>query len=399
MSLRLAVVSPRFEPVTAVGAEVQAAGFARRLANRGHTVELLTTCARDLVTWKNHYAPGLYSDGAFPVRRFPLDPRSQRRRRTETGWRLERGETPAVEEQADWIRSRGWSSELTGYLAEHGSRYDAFIVAPAVSGTVWALPESVLKRSLLLAALPEGPKGELPILAERYSRVAAFLAGSVAERGRAADLLGLPQERIVMAAAPVADAERDGDAFRRRHGLEVPFLFCTGRRSRRKGTARLIEYVRLLVRREDVDLRLVLAGEDEVEIPADARDFVVDLHFIDDRDRNDGYAAALACCQPSREEGLGLSPLEGWLAGRPVLADAAGGVTAERCRTSGGGIVYAGWHEFAEAVLLMMREPETAAAAGRRGREFVLAEWSWERCLAEVEAACGAIAGVKAGAP
>ena len=58
--LRLALVSPRFEPVTAVGAEVQIAELAGLLSRRGHRVEILTTCIRDDRTGKNHYHPGVY---------------------------------------------------------------------------------------------------------------------------------------------------------------------------------------------------------------------------------------------------------------------------------------------------------------------------------------------------
>jgi glycosyltransferase involved in cell wall biosynthesis len=395
MSLRIGIVTPRLEPVTAVGAEVQAAGYASRLAARGHLVEILTTCARDLLTWKNHYAPGCYEadrTAGVPVRRFAVDSRRLRRRRVETEWRIARGETPSQEEQVDWLHGLGRSRDLIDYLDGEGSRYDAFLVTPAVSGITCAIPEAVLARSFLLAALPGGPRGRLPVLRGRYAGAAGVLAGSVPERARIEQHLGIPPERILAAAAPVAEGERDGEAFRRRHGLEVPFLFCVGRRSRDKGTDRLVEYTRLFIRREGVDLRLVLAGENEAVIPPDCRDFVIDLHFIADRDRDDGCAAALACCQPGRDEALALAPMEGWLAGRPVLADAGGDVTASRCRDGGGGITYGDYPEFAEAVTLLLNEPEAALDLGRRGREFVRRMWAWERCLAEVEDACRAVA-------
>ena len=100
--LRLTLVCPRYKPVTAVGAEVQIRNLAGRLADRGHRVQVLTTCARDTMTWKNHYHPGLSSEGAFTLHRFPVDPRPLSRRRLEIGWRIRRGE--AVDRAGSAVR-------------------------------------------------------------------------------------------------------------------------------------------------------------------------------------------------------------------------------------------------------------------------------------------------------
>ena len=40
-------------------------------------------------------------------------------------------------DQADWLRGLGRSRDLVGYLDGEGSRYDVFLVTPAVSGITW----------------------------------------------------------------------------------------------------------------------------------------------------------------------------------------------------------------------------------------------------------------------
>jgi glycosyltransferase involved in cell wall biosynthesis len=395
--LRLALVSPRFEPVTAVGAEVQIAKLGRLMAGRGHRVEVLTTCVRDDMTGKNHYHPGRTREGPFTLRRFRADPRPLSRRRLEIQYRIERGEPVTREEQETWMGGVGFSSELRDHVARSVKHTDAFIFAPALSGTTWSGLEGAAERSLLLTALPDGPEARLETVKELLGRPAGLLAGSTTEQ----DLLrtaGLPSDRVILAAAACEAApEYDPDRFRQRHGLEVPFLLYSGRRTAGKGVGRLIEYVTLLVRSGGPDLRLVLTGSEKIDIPAEARDLVLDLNFIDEQDLADGMAACLAFCQPSRREGLALAPLETWLAGRPVLAEAGGGVTAERCRLSGGGLWYADCCEFGESVRLLMADGNLAGDLGRGGKAFVLRHHSWEEALERVERACSDIASGKGG--
>jgi len=396
-SLRLALVCPRFEPVTAVGAEVQIKKLASLLSSRGHTVEVLATCVRDLMTWKNHYLPGLYDGEGFPVRRFPADPHRLSRRRLEIGVRISRGEKVTRDEQEQWIGGLGRSTALEEHITRRAGHFDAFLFAPALAGTTWGGLPAVAAKSVLLPALPDGPASRLPIVRELLSRAPAFLAGSPTEGDLIAAVSGASADRIIQAAAACGPAaEYDAGRFRRRHGIEVPFLFYTGRRTAAKGVPRLLSHVAALVG-EGVDIRLVLAGEERVPVPAEVRGFVLDMYFIEEEDKADGFAACLAACQPSAREGLGLAAMESWLAGRPVLAEAEGAVTRERCRTSGGGLWYRDSLEFGECVRFLLEEPESAASLGARGGRYVREHWSWERALPQVEEALAAAAGGREG--
>jgi len=389
--LRLSLVCPRFEPVTAVGAEVQIKVLAGLLAARGHQVEVLTTCVRDTMTWKNHYHPGLSSEGPFTLRRFPVDPRPLSRRRLEIGWRIRRGEAVGRADQEEWFSGLGFSSALCDHIARGAGKNDAFIFSPALAGTTRGGMSAAGRSSILLPALPDLPASRLELTGEILGSAAALLAGSEAEADLIAGVADIPRDRILLAGAACADAPGyDAERFRRRHGLEVPFLFTAGRRSPEKGVGRLVEYVTTLVRSGGIDLRLVVAGEEPLELPREARGCVLDLHFIDEQDKADGMAAALACCQPSRGEGLALAPMEAWLAGRPVLAEAGGAVTRERCRISGGGLWYRNVFEFEESVRFLLENEAEAAAMGLRGRAYVRSRWSWERAIVDIEGACRA---------
>ncbi len=388
-SLNLRLVTPRLEPVTDSGVEVQIEEIARRLADRGHRVEILTTCVRDDITWKNHYSPGVTTVRGMAVRRFPVDPRLITRRTIESGWRIARGERLTPGEEEAWVRSLGFSSALRDHVARERGDTDAFIFAPALAGTTLASLPAAGGRTLLLAALRDRPASRIEVVADLCRSADLILAGSESERDLILTLHGVPADRVRLLGAAVAPApEYQPERFRQRHGLEVPFLMYAGRRVPAKGVDRLLEYTAALVGDGGLDIRLVLTGAELIDIPGKARNHVLDLHTISGQDKADGMAAALAFCQPAAAEGLALAPMEAWLAGRPVLAEERGAVTGSRCLASGGGLRYRDYFEFEEAVRLLVERGDLAADMGRKGKAYVEEKWSWERVIGGIEEAC-----------
>ncbi len=71
----LAIVIPWFGKDLKGGAEQQAWQVATRLAQRGHQVEVLTTCCRAFQeNWAaNHYKAGLSQEHGVKIRRFKVD--------------------------------------------------------------------------------------------------------------------------------------------------------------------------------------------------------------------------------------------------------------------------------------------------------------------------------------
>src|SRR5206468_9220588 len=69
--MKLAVVVQRYGADINGGAELHARYIAERLA-RHASVEVVTTCARDYVTWKNELPVGVEAVNGISVRRFPV---------------------------------------------------------------------------------------------------------------------------------------------------------------------------------------------------------------------------------------------------------------------------------------------------------------------------------------
>jgi glycosyltransferase involved in cell wall biosynthesis len=387
--LRLSIVLPRLEPVTAVGTEVLARGLSHRLAARGHRVEILTTCVRDSLIWRDHYDPGVTEERGVTVRRFPVDPRRTAQRALEAGARIRRGMPVARVDQEQWLASLGSSSALRDFIARKKTHVDAFLFTPALSGTTYLGIQAAAEKSLLLPALPDLPEARIEIVAETFRRARAILASSEAEQSLLRRLYRIPPGKIRLAGLGIEPApEYRPERFRERHGLDRPFLIFAGRRTAEKGLPRLLEYTAALVRDAGLDLRLVLMGTEVCAVPEIARDMVLDLGFLGEQDKADGLAAALALCQPSAFEGVALAPMESWLAGRPVLAEARGAVTRERCALSGGGLWYSNFFEFEEEVRLLLEREDLAHELGERGRRYAIEHGSWSRIIEGIEETC-----------
>jgi glycosyltransferase involved in cell wall biosynthesis len=91
--------------------------------------------------------------------------------------------------------------------------------------------------------------------------------------------------------------------------------------------------------------------------------------------------------QPSLFESFSRTIMESWLAGTPVIANRACEVVRWHCERSGGGLLYADDYELAEYLAIVADAPERLRHLGARGRDYVLANYTWDVALERMEAA------------
>ena len=121
--MRLAVVVQRYGSDLNGGAELHARYIAEHLAQHAD-VEVLTTCARNYITWSNDHSPGIEHLNGVPVRRFEV---SRERNVEDFGRRsiqvFEQHHSVAAE--LNWLRSEGPTCPaLINHLRRHGTDYD-----------------------------------------------------------------------------------------------------------------------------------------------------------------------------------------------------------------------------------------------------------------------------------
>lgn len=182
---------------------------------------------------------------------------------------------------------------------------------------------------------------------------------------------------VVVGVGSALPESMDAARFEERFGVRGPFLLYVGRIDNNKGCPELFDHFLRYRAETGSALRLVLIGRSILEIPADPG--VVALGFQPDGVKWDALAGCLALAMPSRYESLSMVTLEAFHAGRPVLANARCEVLRGQCRRSGGGLYYASYDEFREALARLESDDALRSRLGAGGKRYFDAHYTWDR--------------------
>ena len=414
--MRLAFIVQRYGTEVLGGSEYHCRLIAERLAAQ-HDVEVLTTCARDYITWQNEYPEGTDRIRGVTIRRFA----NQRTRdiaafNRYSDWIFNNPHTP--EDEMEWLKQQGpWSPALISYLQANSQRYDVLIFFTYLYATTVLGAEVNPARSVLVPTAHDEPAIRLEIYRGVFAKPAAvmfntdierqFLKTQFAKLPPIEETVGVgvdipqhqPYPRMPAAAEPdtandeSAPAEVDlrefpshlmlrGAVFRRRHRLYGPFVLYGGRIDPGKGCEELIEYFSRYAAGGG-DATLVLMGVKLMALPEEP--FINFAGLLSDRERLQALEAATVVVCPSPYESLSLLALEALSVGTPILVNARSPVLVEHCVRSNGGLYYADGDEFVEALKLLVRDDRLRAEMGRSGREYVRRNYRWDVVLGKYE--------------
>ncbi len=380
--MNLAFVVPRYGPEIIGGAETAARLLAEHLAaRRDWSVEILTTCARDFVTWGNEYPPGDELVNGVLVRRFAS---VQGREPSFHPLSAALLADPTHASRADaerWLDLQGpVCPDLTE--AALGSVADALAFYPYLYYPTARVIDRVTLPTILHPAAHDEPALLLPVFPRVFGAADGLVFQTTAERDlvqrtfpvaeRSQLLLGLGVDDPDHDTAAGCDGPASGDAGPAR---SEPYLLCLGRVEGHKGSRLLASLFAAYKDRRPGPLRLVFAGP-VVEAPEPHPDIDV-LGPVDEATKWALLRRAVALVSPSPWEAFSLVLAEAWSARAPVLANAACAATSEHCRRSGGGLVFSGYGEFEVAVDRLAADRALRAELGALGRSYVDGRFRW----------------------
>jgi glycosyltransferase involved in cell wall biosynthesis len=206
---------------------------------------------------------------------------------------------------------------------------------------------------------------------------------------------GLSGENFLVGGPGVNPSEvlgGEGKNFAERFGIENPLILFIGYLSRDKGAFDTLE-AGLLLRRQGYDVDLAFIGtisssfQDRFDRLSDSeRNFIRLLGPVDDSIKRDALAAASALSMPSRTDSFGITYLEAWLYGIPVIAARTWGVTDVVDHGTDGLVVpFGDVNALTGALGIILDNPNEAKKMGERGRAKVYQTHLWETKLRAVE--------------
>jgi glycosyltransferase involved in cell wall biosynthesis len=373
--VKLAVVVQRYGADINGGAELHARYIAERLARHAE-IEVVTTCARDYVTWRNERSPGVESVNGVPVRRFPV---ARERDPLEFGRRSRRVfEQPhSIADELAWLESEGPTCPaLVDHLAAAGSGFDFVIAFSYRYYHAWHVARRLGAKTVLVPTAERDPAIGLAVFGPVFRGVRAIMYNSHEERAliqaatRNTDVPGV----VVGVGSNVPD-RTDPSRFRRTHRINRPFAIYIGRIDENKGCAELFDYFRRYTHAFPQGLDLVLIGSAVMPVPNHPR--IHHLGFLSDEDKFDALAASDLLIMPSYFESLSMVSLEAWALGRPVLANGRCDVLKGQCIRSNAGLYYESYEEFVEALYSLESNGPLHARLGRNGRSYFRQHYAW----------------------
>jgi glycosyltransferase involved in cell wall biosynthesis len=411
--VKIAFIVQRYGAEVLGGSEHLCRLVAERLAVQ-HEVDVLTTCARDYVTWKNEYLEGEDRVCGVTVRRFATDrERDNDAFNAYSDWIYNNSHTR--EDELEWLRQQGpWCPSLIEFLKRHHQRYDVLVFFTYLySLTVLGL-EVAPSKSVLVSTAHDEPAIQLDVFRDVFRRPAAicfltqseqsFVHAQFRDLPPLEDVVGVgvdlpPPKPYPRMPAPEDDGAADeagepaardfpshltgrGVVFRRRHRLEGPIVLYGGRIDPGKGCEELIEYFSRYVEGGG-RATLVLMGVKMMPLPEVP--YVRFAGLLSDQERLQAMEAATVVVCPSPYESLSLLALEAMSVGTPVLANARSAVLVEHCLRSNGGLFYAGQDEFLECLTLLVGDARLRAALGANGREYIRHHYRWDVVLGKYE--------------
>lgn len=373
--MKLAVVVQRYGADINGGAELHARYIAERLARR-HQVDVLTTCARDYVTWADAYAAGEDQVNGLRVQRFPVA--RERRPDDFSRWSLHVfEERHSLADELAWLASEGPTSPaLVAHLTSQRDDYDYFIFFSYRYYLAFHGVRAVPDRAILVPTAERDPAIGLTVFAPIFRAVRAIMYNSLEERamiGAIAQNQAVPG--VVVGVSSQVPERVHAARFRQKYGIIGPFVLYVGRIDENKGCGELFRFFLSQPAALSGALQLVLLGNSILPVPEHPS--IRHLGFVSDEDKFDALAACEALVMPSFFESLSMVTLEAWALGRPVLANGRCDVLAGQCLRSNAGLFYENGVEFSEALHLLWTDRVLNRRLGQAGREYFQRHYAW----------------------
>ncbi len=375
---KITFVVQRYGKEIVGGSEAHAREVAERLIPYGD-IEVLTSRALDYTTWENYYPEGEEIINGVKVRRFSVIG-TRRKDFNQLSDKLFGKHVP-LKDEIEWVYAQGpVVPKILEEISNIRNQRDVFIFFTYLYyPTIFGL-RLVPDKSLFIPTAHDEPPIYFNIFKPLFHSPRAILYNTEEERAFINKLFGnhYISSEIAGVGVEIPD-DLDPSRFRKKFGIDGKYLLYMGRIVSSKGCDELIDYFRYYRERYKEDVKLVLLGKTEMEIPQEKG--IIYGGFVEEKEKFEAISGCSAVVVPSRFESMSMIALEGWAMGKPVIVTEYSHVVKSMCERSNGGLYYASKEEFAEVVEFIIKNEEIAEKLGENGKKFVKSFYTWEKVI------------------
>ncbi len=383
--MKIAFIVQRYGREILGGSETLARQLAERLARR-HEITVLTTTAKDYITWKNEYEAGEEKLRGVRVHRFPVE----RERDIEEFNRFSEGiykEKPTREQELEWLDRQGpVTPELIEFLKKEHERFDLLLFFTYLYYPTYYGLQVAPEKSVLLPTAHDEPPLRLGIFKEMFQLPSSYLFNTEAEELLVLDRFGVHKKmrETVGVGVDLLD-QPDPSIFRKRHNIAAKYFLYAGRIDGGKNLEELFRFFSFYKEEYPAsgNLQLILIGKLGMKLPEDSS--IRYIGFVDEAEKLSAMAGAIAVMQPSKLESFSIVTLEAFSVGTPVVVNGASRVLVDHCRKSNAGFYYRDFEEFEEIFNLLFSDRNLARSLGKNGQRYIKENYGWQTLLAQYE--------------
>ncbi len=371
------------------GSESACREFAEHLVSRGHSVDVLTSCAMSYVDWANEYEPGVEIINGVRVIRLPVsEPRNSDAFGKIHSWISQHPSLASRGDQIRWARLMG--PQLEGHrewLTNNAHFYDvAVFMTYLYSTTTLGLP-TVAGRvpTVLQPTAHDEPAAYVDLFNSIFRQPDAFLFFTPEEKEIVSRLYRIqPAGSVIGIGIEQRKSKPEKPTVCQKYDLKHrQFIVYVGRLDESKGVGELIRFFRSFKDRNKNDVKLVLAGDAVMDIPLDEN--IVNTGFLSETEKAQLISDSLALVQSSYFESFSIVLCEAWRERRPALVQGRCMVLRGQALRSGGAIPYEGFASFENSLNFLLENPEVADQLGQNGFEYVESQYDWDVVLEKFE--------------
>lgn len=370
---KVAFVIHRYGKEIAGGSESLCRQLATRLKNK-FQIEIITTCAKDYVTWENHYPEGSKLKDGILIHRFKVDyPRGKKFHQLHH--LLLKNQLHSKEEELEWLKAQGpYSSGLFDFLQSNNTRYDLHVFFTYLYCTTYFGLQLINGKSILIPTAHDERPIYMSIFDEEFQRPDAIIFLSPEEKDFALKRFGVikPWHHVVGVGLEPSISHLEFPLF----STLKPYIVHMGRISRGKNCHELIDFfIKYKKEKPEINLKLVIIGDKQMELPQ--REDIVFLGYVDEPKKQYLLQNAVTYIQPSLLESFSLAIFEAWQSKTPVIVNGKNKVTAGHCQRSQGGFCYHNYQEFVKALTSLLTSQSLNRNLALNGFNYVTNNYHW----------------------